>query len=107
MIIDFKFNLIFSKIIAFLGVANVLFIILELVNIFPHQIMKYLTGFSFVTSPVIFGLASINYILLLILFLIKYNYTKNYSNIKRILRFNFIGLLPFAFYIIMISTLGF
>ena len=107
MIIDFKFNLIFSKIIAFLGAVNTILIVLGLLNIIPDEIMKYLNGFSFVTSPVIFGLALINYIIFTIVFLIKYNYTKNYSNVKRILGFNFIGLVPFIFYIIIIATLGF
>ncbi|MDU4075030.1 MAG: hypothetical protein E7H79_13470 [Clostridium perfringens] len=69
--------------------------------------MKYLNGFSFVSSPVIWGLALINYIIFTIVFLINYNYTKNYSNINRILGFNFIGLVPFIFYISIIAILGF
>lgn len=107
MIIDFKFNLIFSKIIAFLGVVNIILIVLGLINIIPDKIMKHLNGFSFVSSPVIWGLAVINYIIFTIVFLIKYNYTKNYSNINRILGFNFIGLVSFIFYIIIIAILGF
>ncbi|WP_272453108.1 hypothetical protein [Clostridium perfringens] len=42
MIIDFKFNLIFSKIIAFLGAVNTILIVLGLLNIIPDEIMKYL-----------------------------------------------------------------
>lgn len=82
MSFQFKLNLVISKIIAFLGVLSILTIILELLKILPREIMSYLVGFSFVVSPILFISSLINYILILILFITKYNYEKNYFNMK-------------------------
>ena len=90
---QFKLNLVFSKIIAFLGLLSILTIILELLKILPGEIMSYLVGFSFVVSP--------------ILFITKYNYEKNYSNMKWSIGLTFIGVMPFMFYFIMILIFGF
>ncbi|ELC8412997.1 hypothetical protein QYB51_001234 [Clostridium perfringens] len=107
MSFQFKLNLVISKIIAFLGVLSILTIILELLKILPREIMSYLVGFSFVVSPILFISSLINYILILILFITKYNYEKNYFNMKWSIGFTFIGLMPFMFYFIMILTFGF
>ncbi|WP_419748807.1 hypothetical protein ACNULB_04180 [Clostridium perfringens] len=105
MSFQFKLNLVISKIIAFLGVLSILTIILELLKILPREIMSYLVGFSFVVSPILFISSLINYIL--ILFITKYNYEKNYFNMKWSIGLTFIGLMPFMFYFIMILTFGF
>lgn len=104
---QFKLNLVFSKIIAFLGLVSILTIILELLKILPGEIMSYLVGFSFVVSPILFISSLINYILILILFITKYNYEKSYSNMKWSIGFTFIGVMPFMFYFIMILIFGF
>lgn len=104
---QFKLNLVFSKIIAFLGLVSILTIILELLKILPGEIISYLVGFSFVVSPILFISSLINYILILILFITKYNYEKNYSNMKLSIGLTFIGLMPFIFYFIMILIFGF
>ncbi|MCS4570187.1 hypothetical protein FZ989_05715 [Clostridium perfringens] len=106
MSFQFKLNLVISKIIAFLGVLSILTIILELLKILPREIMSYLVGFSFVVSPILFISSLINYILILILFIKKYNHEKSYGNIKSI-GLTFIGLIPFMFYFIMILIFGF
>ena len=54
MSFEFKLNLVFSKIIAFLGLLSILIIILEFLKILPREIMSYLVGFSFVVSPILF-----------------------------------------------------
>ncbi|EOU1723218.1 hypothetical protein ACSXCO_10530 [Clostridium perfringens] len=105
MSFQFKLNLVISKIIAFLGVLSILTIILELLKILPREIMSYLVGFSFVVSPILFISSLINYIL--ILFITKYNYEKNYFNMKWSIGLTFIGLIPFMFYFIMILIFGF
>ena len=105
MSFQFKLNLVISKIIAFLGGLSILTIILELLKILPGEIMSYLVGFSFVVSPILFISSLINYIL--ILFITKYNYEKNYFNMKWSIGLTFIGLMPFMFYFIMILTFGF
>lgn len=107
MSFQFKLNLVISKIIAFLGVLSILTIILELLKILPREIMSYLVGFSFVVSPILFISSLINYILILILFITKYNYEKNYFNMKWSIGLTFTGLMPFMFYFIMILTFGF
>ena len=107
MSFQFKLNLVISKIIAFLGVLSILTIILELLKILPREIMSYLVGFSFVVSPILFISSLINYILILILFITKYNYEKSYSNMKWSIGFTFIGVMPFMFYFIMILIFGF
>lgn len=107
MSFQFKLNLVISKIIAFLGVLSILTIILELLKILPREIMSYLVGFSFVVSPILFISSLINYILILILFIKKYNHEKSYGNIKWSIGLTFIGLIPFMFYFIMILTFGF
>ena len=107
MSFEFKLNLVISKIIAFLGVLSILTIILELLKILPREIMSYLVGFSFVVSPILFISSLINYILILILFITKYNYEKNYFNMKWSIGLTFIGLMSFMFYFIMILTFGF
>ncbi|WP_415297037.1 hypothetical protein ACSW96_10630 [Clostridium perfringens] len=107
MSFQFKLNLVISKIIAFLGGLSILTIILELLKILPREIMSYLVGFSFVVSPILFISSLINYILILILFITKYNYEKNYFNMKWSIGLTFIGLMPVMFYFIMILTFGF
>lgn len=107
MSFQFKLNLVISKIIAFLGVLSILTIILELLKILPREIMSYLVGFSFVVSPILFISSLINYILILILFIKKYNHEKSYGNMKWSISLTFIGLMPFMFYFIMILTFGF
>ena len=107
MSFQFKLNLVISKIIAFLGVLSILTIILELLKILPREIMSYLVGFSFVVSPILFISSLINYILILILFIKKYNHEKSYGNMKWSIGLTFIGLMPFMFYFTMIFTFGF
>ncbi|MGM8238858.1 hypothetical protein ACSXDI_14745 [Clostridium perfringens] len=107
MSFQFKLNLVISKIIAFLGVLSILTIILELLKILPREIMSYLVGFSFVVSPILFISSLINYILILILFIKKYNHEKSYGNMKWSIGLTFIGLIPFMFYFIMIFIFGF
>ena len=107
MSFEFKLNLVFSKIIAFLGLLSVLIIILEFLKILPREIMSYLVGFSFVVSPILFISSLINYILILILFIKKYNHEKSYGNMKWSISLTFIGLMPFMFYFIMILIFGF
>lgn len=107
MSFQFKLNLVISKIIAFLGVLSILTIILELLKILPREIMSYLVWFSFVVSPILFISSLINYILILILFIKKYNHEKSYGNMKWSIGLTFIGLIPFMFYFIMILIFGF
>ncbi|EDS79549.1 hypothetical protein I6E45_05310 [Clostridium perfringens] len=107
MSFQFKLNLVISKIIAFLGLLSILTIILELLKILPREIMSYLVGFSFVVSPILFISSLINYILILILFIKKYNHEKSYGNMKWSIGLTFIGLILFMFYFIMILIFGF
>ena len=107
MSFQFKLNLVISKIIAFLGLLSILSIILELLKILPREIMSYLVGFSFVVSPILFISSLINYILILILFIKKYNHEKSYGNMKWSIGLTFIGLILFMFYFIMILIFGF
>ena len=107
MSFQFKLNLVISKIIAFLGLLSILTIILELLKILPREIMSYLVGFSFVVSPILFISSLINYILILILFIKKYNHEKSYGNMKWSIGLTFIGLILIMFYFIMILIFGF